>query len=234
MALGVDERMPILKKSRLSTGIADLDIILEGGYQNPNNILFVGPTGIEKAAFAYHFEAAGTEETTFIVCANTSPADIIKKAATLGINLEKPNIFFIDCYTSTLGKAVESTEKVKVVPGPSALNDLSLMLNEAIKASAGKRMRVVFDTLSTFVLYNSRDSMRKFLSVVEGRLKSAGATAVYLVDEGVHDKQLLSLLEQGMDASYTLTETSGKFALTVSEVDMQIPVKLGPTGLVII
>jgi KaiC/GvpD/RAD55 family RecA-like ATPase len=234
MAMGVNEEMPILKANRLSTGIADLDIILEGGYFNPGNIVMIGPSGIEKAAFAYHFAASvGPNENAYVICGNSSPADIINKASTLGINLNKPNISFIDCYSATLGKADETNPKIKVVSGPGALNDVSLMLNDAIKDSAGKKMRVVFDTLSTFVLYNPQDSIRKFLSVIEGRLKSVGATAIYLVDDGVHDKQVLSLIEHGMDETYTIEDRGGKFVMVLPELDMPIPIKIGPAGVAI-
>jgi len=236
MALGVNEQMPILKGNRLSTGILDLDVILEGGYYNPGNIMILGPSGMEKAALGYHFAAsAGASENSYIVCGNSSPADILNKAATIGINLNKPNIFFIDCYSSTLGnQEMKTLERVKLVPGPSALNDISLMLNEAIKESSGKKMRVVFDTLSTFVLYNPQDSIRKFLSVVEGRLKSVGATTVYLVDEGVHDRQLVSLLEHGMDEVFTIVDKGGKFAIQIPEITLEVPVRVGPAGIIIV
>ncbi len=236
--LGVDEKMPILRRSRLSTGIPDLDLILEGGYQNPGNVVMVGPSSMEKSAFAYHFAGcAADNENSYIVCGNSSPADIIAKAANVGIDLKKENIFFIDCYSTTLGSQEpigEPDPTVKIVPGPSALNDLSLALNDAVKASAGKRMRIVFDTLSTFVLYNPKDSIRKFLSVIEGRLRSAQATTLFLVDEGVHDKQLLSILEQGMDAIFTIMDTGGKISLKVPDVDIPLPIRVAPTGLTII
>jgi KaiC/GvpD/RAD55 family RecA-like ATPase len=235
MALGVNEEMPILKASRLSTGILDLDLILEGGYFNPGNIVMIGPSGMEKSALAYHFAAStGPDENAYIVCGNSSPADITNKASTMGINLNKQNIVFIDCYSATLGKAGKEDQRVRAVAGPGALNDISLMLNDAIRESTGKKMRVVFDTLSTFVLYNPQDSIRKFLSVVEGRLKSVGATAIYLVDEGVHDRQVLSLIEHGMDETYTIVDRGGKFALTVPELDLSIPIKVGPAGVTIL
>jgi KaiC/GvpD/RAD55 family RecA-like ATPase len=235
MALGVNEAMPILKANRLSTGIPDLDIILEGGYFNPGNIVMIGPSGMEKAAFAYHFASStAASENAYIICGNSSPADIINKASTLGINLNKPNIMFIDCYSATLGKVEEGNPKIRVVPGPGALNDISLMLNEAIRESTGKKMRIVFDTLSTFVLYNPQDSIRKFLSVIEGRLKSVGATAIYLVDDGVHDKQVLSLIEHGMDETYTIADRGGKYVMILPELDMPIPIRVGPAGVAIL
>lgn len=233
MELGVDEEMPILKKNKLSTGIPDLDIVMEGGYPNPANVIIIGPSGTEKAAFAYEFAGAAKEENAYIVCGSSSPADIIKKASTMGIDLN--NVKFIDCYSSTLGKGQEQgSEKVTVVPGPSALNDISLALNEAINESAGKRMRVIFDTLSTFVLYNSKDSMKKFLSLVGGRLKNAQATTLYLIDEGVHDKQLLSLMEHGMDQVYTIQEKSGKFFFLLTDIGMELPVRAGPSGITVL
>jgi len=230
-----DERMPILKANRLSTGIEDLDIILEGGYHNPGNIAIIGPSGMEKAAFSYHFVAAGKDENAYIICAHSSPNHIIEKASTIGIRLDKENIHFIDCYTSTLGKsAAKEMPRVRTVIGPGALNDISLMLNEAIAESKGKKLRVVFDTLSTFMLHNPEDSMRKFLSVIGGRLKSAGATTLYLVDEGVHDKRVISLIEHNMDEVHTLAEEGGKFVFTVPELGMPIPVRIGPAGVMIV
>jgi len=233
MELGVDEGMPILKKNRMSTGIPDLDLILEGGYHNPGNIVLIGPSGMEKVAFSYHFVAAAAQdENAYIICGNACPDDIINKASTIGLNLKKDNIRFIDCYSATLGKGeCKSTEKVMVVDGPSALNDISLALNEAIRASAGKKMRVVFDTLSTFVLYNPKDSIRKFMSVVEGRLRNAKATTLYLVDEGVHDKPLLSLLEHGMDEKFDILDKGGKFFLTIPDTAVNVPIKVGPGGI---
>jgi len=232
--LGVDEKLPILKKNKASTGIPDLDVILEGGYQNPGNVLFVGPTGLEKNAFAYHFaDAAPKKEDVFFICGDSSPEEIIKKAENIGISLKGENMFFVDCYSATLGGKAkpESTERITVLQSPGALNDLSLVLNEAISKNTGKRMRVIFHTFSNFVLYNPKDSIRKFLSVIEGRLKGGEATVLYLIDEGVHDKQLLGLLEHGMDEKYELEETSGRYRLEVPRLPMPVPVNLGPTGI---
>jgi KaiC/GvpD/RAD55 family RecA-like ATPase len=237
MSLGVNEEMPILKGNRLSSGIKDLDIILEGGYLNPGSHVIMGPSGIEKNAFAYHFVATVAQnENAYIICAGHAPNEVIDKAGGIGLDLNKSNIRFIDCYTSTLGTGqVAATEKTRVVGGPTALNDLSLTLNEIIGESTGKKIRIVFDTLSTFVLYNQKDSIRKFLNLIDGRLKSVGATTIYLIDDGVHDKQTISLVLHGMDAVYTIGDSgNGKTILAIPEIDMPIPIKVGPTGIVII
>jgi len=235
--LGVDKKLPILKKSRLSTGISDLDIIMEGGYPNPGNVMLVGPTGNEKAGLAFHFAAsASKKENVIIIAADSRPETIEKKAATMGMDLKGENIFFIDCYSQTLGNKGEQEvdERHISVQGPGALNDISLSLRELITKSAGKKLRVIIFSLSTLVLYNPKDSIIKFLQVIEGRLKSNEATTMYLVEEGVHDKQLLSLMEHGMDEKLILQESGGRFQLDTGSAGMMIPVKLGPSGMSVV
>jgi KaiC/GvpD/RAD55 family RecA-like ATPase len=236
--LGVDEELPILRKNRLSTGIPDLDVILEGGFPNPGNVMLLGPTGGEKEAFAHHFAAAADpkKESVFIVNADATPDNIQEKANGIGLDLKGDHVFYIDCYSQTLGQKKElvPTDNCTYVSGPGALNDLSISLNEAIKRSAGKRIRVIFHSLSTFVLYNPKESITKFLQVVEGRLKNADATTLFLVEEGVHDKQLLSLLEHGMDMLLVLRDAGGKFELVVPTVEMPVPVRLGPSGMAVV
>jgi len=236
--LGVDEEQPILKKNRLSTGIPDLDIMMEGGYPNPGNVMFVGPTGNEKAVFAFHFASAAEakKENVIIISADTDPQSMREKSSSFGMDLNGENIFFVDCYSQTLGqkKEAEPDENCISISGPGALNDLSIALKELLTKSAGKKVRVIFISLSTFVLYNPKDSIVKFLQVIEGRLKNADATALYLVEEGVHDKQLLSLMEHGMDEKLTLSEGGGKFELIAPSLDMPVPIKLSSSGIAVV
>ncbi len=236
--LGVDEKTPVLKKNRLSTGIADLDLVMEGGYPNPGNIVLLGPTGGEKEAFAYQFCAAADQkrENVLIINADATPQMMEEKAGAMGLSLKRDNVYFIDCYSQTLGQKKELVqgEKYTYISGPGALNDISIALSEMLRKSAGRRLRVLFHSLSTLVLYNPKESMTKFLQLVEGRLKSADATTLFLVEEGVHDKQLLSLLEHGMDELVTLRESGGRFELAVPSLGMPIPVRLGPSGITVI
>ncbi len=236
--LEVDAKDPILKKSRLSSGVEDLDIMLEGGYKNPSNIMIIGPTGIEKNAFAYHFAASSNpkKENVLLICADAAPSGVMKKAMGSGIDLNGKNIYFIDCYSSTISsrEEPESTEDTTVIEGPGALNDLSLSINEIIRKSSDKKIRVIFDSLSTFVLYNPESSITKFLNVVGGRLKEANATTIFLVEEGVHDKQLLSLLEHGMDSIWHIEERKGVYSLRLPSIRIDIPFRIGPSGVDIV
>ena len=184
--LGVDEKNPILRKNRAATGMRELDVVLEGGYVNPGMVMVLGPTGMEKMAFAFHFANSGliNGEMVYYITADASPEDMINKASSMGKDLSpRKGLKFIDCYSTTLGNQKLDNSEHTIIQGPSALNDLSLAINEAIKESAGKRMRVVFHSLSSFMLYNPKESLLKFLQVIGGRLRNADATVLMLVEE---------------------------------------------------
>ncbi len=232
--LSMDTRR-LFKKNCLTTGIADLDIIMEGGYANPSSIALVGPAGLEKALLAFHFLAARQAgDTSYLITADSTPDDIMQKSSSAGVELPA-NTRFIDCYSSTLGKQEEEETKNLFVPGPSALNDLSLAINEAMKESDGKKMRVVFYSFSTFMLYNPKDSILKFLQVVGGRLKKAGATTIFIIEEGVHDSQLLNMVEHNMDAVYHISDKSkGLLELRLPGIQLPLPIKTGSSGITIL
>ncbi len=235
--LGVDEKMPIIRKNRASTGIPDLDIILEGGYLNPGNILVLGPNGMEKLVLSYHFAQAGLairNEQVLIINLDATPAVIKEKASSYDILLDGEKLSFIDCYSSTIGHGNAKEDQVTVISGPQALEDISFAINQEITKHAGKKLRVVFYSLSTLLLYNPRDSMLKFLQVVTGRLRNADATVLFLVEEGVHDKPLLSMVERIMDEEYAILNKGGSFEFTLPATGLSIPIKLGSSGITIL
>lgn len=233
--IGVDEKNPILKKNKASTGIKELDIMLEGGYFNPGLVMVLGPTGKEKVGFAFQFAESGAKkgDNVYYITADSGPDDIINKAAAVGMNLKQKEIRFVDCYTSTLGTKTEVNKEYISIPGPSALNDLSLEINEAIKESAGKKMRVIFHSLSSFLLYNPKESILKFIQVIGGRLKNADATVLMLVEDGMHEKQLLSAIEHSMDERFIIHDKGGSFELEIPEIPITIPIKLSANGIII-
>ena len=76
--------------------------------------------------------------------------------------------------------------------------------------------------------------MLKFLQVVGGRLKNANATTLILVEEGVHDKQLISTILRYVDEPISLVDKgAGAFSIDFQN-GLQLPVKLGLNGINVI
>jgi len=234
--LGVDAELPIIKKNKLSTGILELDIILEGGYVNPGNIMIIGPSSAEKSILTYHFVQKGLKlknQSVVFITADSTPTNIKDKAASNNLSFSGENLYFIDCYSSTIN-APSKEPNVTTIPGPQSLEDISFAITEMINKNAGKKLRLVFHTLSTFLLFNPKDSVIKFLQVISGRLRNADATAIFIVEEGVHDKQLISIVEHVMDERYTIVDKGGSLGLDIPSLGLSIPIKLGPSGITII
>ncbi|MBN2478389.1 hypothetical protein JXB01_03815 [Candidatus Micrarchaeota archaeon] len=236
--LSVDKKNPILKKDRISTGIEGLDIILEGGYLKSGLVMLIGPTGMEKNAFAYHFAVEGIKNKEIIIYINadSTKKDLLKKSSSLGFDINKEDVIFIDCYSKTLGgdeeEEGEKPNEVKL-SGPSALNDLSLAVKDIIGNNPNREFRVIFHSLSTFLLYNPQESIIKFLQVVGGRLREEKATALFLVEEGMHEKKLVATIEHMMDEKYVVHD-SGNFSIEVPGLQYKIPLRLSSAGIEVI
>lgn len=226
------------RKDRISSGVEELDIALEGGYQNPGTVMVLGPSGAEKLAFAFHFVSAGVSEGEKVayIAFDMSPEEIEAKAGTVGLNFKShvgKELFFIDAYSQTIG-AKETGRKDIMVPGPAALNDLSLALNDLMGQSEGKRLRVVFHSLSSLSLYSAPETVIKFLQVIQGRLKGANATDLWLVDEGMHDQKFINSLVSLCDQVLSISEKAGVHELAVPGIPVPLQIRAGPAGLEIL
>lgn len=225
------EERYLFKQNKVSTGIDELDIVLEGGYSNPGSVVLIGPTGIAKAVFAFHFANDGIKkgDAVYYLASDMLPKEVESKAAGLGMML-KDGIKFIDCYSATVGVKDESRKDI-FVDGPTALNDISLVVNDAIHESAGKRIRFIFHSFSAFLLYNPQDSVLKFFQVIEGRLKAANATLFLLIEKGMHEEKLLNTFLHSIDEVFELEEKEGgAYELSSALLPASISVKIGPTG----
>lgn len=226
------------RKDRISTGIEDLDIILEGGYQSPGTVMILGPAGQEKMAFAFQFAYAGMKagEMVAYVTLDMPPDEIESKANNFGMNFKAhtgKELIFIDAYSQTIGAKPASRNDI-MVPGPAALNDLSLALNDIIGKSEGRRVRVIFHSLSTLSIYSQPDTVVKFLQVIQGRLKGASATGLWLVDEGMHDKKFITTMESISDQVLSISDKGGAHELAIANMPMPLPVRAGAAGIEIL
>ncbi|MGB9719833.1 MAG: RAD55 family ATPase [Candidatus Anstonellales archaeon] len=228
------EEQYLFKQNKISTGIEELDIMLDGGYSNPGSVVLIGPAGIGKAVFAFHFANDGIKkgDAVYYLASDMLPKEVESKSASLGMKL-KNGIKYIDCYSATVGVKDESRNDI-FIDGPTALNDLSLVVNDAIRESGGKKIRFIFHSFSTFLLYNPQDSILKFFQVVEGRLKAANATLFLLIEKGMHDEKLLNTFLHSIGEVFELEEKDGAYELSSSLLPVNVPVRIGPMGVEII
>lgn len=225
----------LLRPDRLRTGVKSLDLILEGGYLHPSVTMLLGPSGPEKQCIAAHFAKEGMDEgdTVIYITTDRSPEEVEKGASEWDLNFKGPGkIYYIDCYSQSAKKeGATIKENVSLVDGPGALNEISLMMGERLREQEGKRVRLVMHSLSTFALYNEKNSLFKFIQTVNGRFKSANSTILMLVEDGMHDENFLMTLRHSIDEEFQIKAREGEKVLVGSRVPIPLPFKVGPLGI---
>ncbi len=226
----------------LSMGNQRLDIFMNGGIPAKSNVLYLAPSSDERDIFLVQFVNSGiaSGDKILYITTDKSPGQIMNFAEKFGCKLKtaykKKQLKFIDCYSWTLGKDVRKPD-ITYVPGPNALNDISISLSRImteLSSSSKKNIRVVFSSVSTLLLYNDQEVVFKFFQVTGARLKSLNATTLFAVEDNMHDKQILSTLQHLTDVLVHLKK--GKtWTLTVSWTGylLPIPVEFARTGLTI-
>ena len=78
-----------LNGHRVSTGVDDLDLVVEGGFRAGKSYLIVGEPGTGKTIFGLQFLYKGllNGEKSLYVAIDEQPGDIIEQAASLGWDL---------------------------------------------------------------------------------------------------------------------------------------------------
>lgn len=227
------------KANIVSTGVKKLDLLLEGGFRENSNILLIGPPGAEKAVFGLGFISSGLKggRAALYVTTDTHPSELEKKAEKYGLDIAShtnKELQFIDCYSWTLGK--KETERTDIqVAGPSALNDLSIAMNGSLQKnkSSGLKTCIVVHSLSTLLLYNSPDTVYKFIQVTGARLKSLGGTTVFCLESGMHDNKVVTTLRHLADVVVELTLEKDRRFLSIVDSPLPGPVefKVGAGGI---
>ncbi len=189
-----------------------------------SNFLFITPPRPEKNIFAAHYinEGLSSQQPAIYVTTDIAPSEIEARASSFGWNFSEhtnKKLWFVDCYSWALEKKPVERRDIRV-SGPSSLDDLSLSINQATY-EANKLSpigRVVFQSLSTLLIYNSPSIVYKFCQVLGARLKSTGMTSLFMVEEGMHQPDVLATLEHMMDGIIEVKFEDGKWFISSSQI----------------
>src|SRR3989344_1910519 len=96
-----------------------------------------------------------------------------------GISTE--NIFFVDAVSGGLRKGREK-ENMLYISSPEAFTELSIAVSEILRT--GKFDALLFDSLSTLLIYDNGDRAERFAASLIEKTKSTGSLGVYTCLEG--------------------------------------------------
>lgn len=134
----------------------------------------------------------------------------------------------LDCVTDHIGQSERDGDLVKYAGAPKDMSGIEIKFSEFIESFYGERSidrnRIVFDSITTLLLYTNLQQAFHFLHAITGRIEEIGAVGVFVVDSTVHDEQTMSTIRQLFDGEI---ETS-----VDEEPRVQLPGEGGPADVV--
>jgi len=91
-------------------------------------------------------------------------------------NVDPKKFYFIDCITRTVRKP-EAVDHCKFVTSPRALTELSITMTEVLKKQ--KVDSLIFDSLSTLLVYESLMAVTKFAHTIIAQIRVSNSHGVF-------------------------------------------------------
>jgi archaellum biogenesis ATPase FlaH len=129
------------------------------------------------------------------------------------------NLYFVDCYSQQTGNFAKNTENIKYVSGPLALNELSIALLELEREFAKKEIphTIIFDSLSTLLMYSNAEAIARFLQILIAKIKRFNTNIIFTLEEGMHDQRAVITIEHLMDSIIELKKENNEVLIKRKE-----------------
>jgi KaiC/GvpD/RAD55 family RecA-like ATPase len=135
---------------------------------------------------------------TIIVTINFPYSILSKLYAENGVDLS--TVSFIDAVTrNSIGSVENIPGVVRYVNNPANLTDLGIAVTEVLKEHSGKNVCILYDSVSTMLIYLSSPNISKFIHFVTNKLRLMDISGVFLAVEKGLDPMLMSQLTTYVD-----------------------------------
>lgn len=114
------------------------------------------------------------------------------------VSINTKLIIFIDAVTET--PRIEKTKDCLYIGNPEKLSDLSIAMDQAVRAIPSDEKFVFFDSLSTLLIYNNPNTIAKFIHFLSTKMREWKVKGIIIsLERG--NKELIDKLTQFCDLS---------------------------------
>ncbi|MGD8366006.1 MAG: helix-turn-helix domain-containing protein [Desulfobacterales bacterium] len=225
-----------IERIRVSTGVSQLDRILEGLFIG-DNVVWYDDAGSLAKVFCHHFiEASQSRECPLIyVSFDRSPRNLLEK---LGPLADSPRLTVLDCFTCGKGAssevflrfydAPEKTWPCRVIRVENPINIQEVM--DAFYGVHGKmkgEVHFVFESLTGMqALWGGEEQIIDFYAHSCPRLYELRTVAYWIIEKQAHSQKLRAKINQIAQVAIELSVNRGKTALTVIKAEGRNPQNL--------
>jgi len=107
-------------------------------------------------------------------------------------------IIFIDAITKVAGEA-KKTKNCLFIGNPENLSDISIAMDQAVRALPGKDKFLFFDSLNTLLIYNEIQTVIKFIHFLASKMRVWKVKGIIISLEKKADEELINELSQFCD-----------------------------------
>lgn len=199
--------------TRMATGVPRLDHLLDGGLRPEGRVLLYGPPFLGKETLARRVLLTNLRQRkpVILVVTNDTAKEVRRALARMDKDYPKYEgaglMWFVDAYSRSID-ADEETPNVRYVDSAVDLNGISLAVNQiqAKLIEGHDEHLLVLDSASTLVLYSNAAATFRFLQVLVGRARGAGALSLVLLDQGMHTPAEVQMFHHLVDGVIELRE----------------------------
>nr|WP_240452016.1 recombinase RecA [Halostella salina] len=174
-----------------------------------------------KRRIATDILAEGTKQGdgAIVVTTKDSADKLVTEYERLVPDLDDKPFGVVDCVTKQRGVGnAENTPRVKYASSPVDMTGLGIQLSEFLQefyeTRGIQRNRVLLHSVSTLLMYSNVQTVFRFLHVFTGRVQSAEALGLYVLDSTAHEEQTLNTLKQLFDGVIEVEDDGGEPSVT--------------------
>ena len=114
--------------------------------------------------------------------------------------IDPGNVSFIDAVTkNSVGSVQNIPGVVRFVNHPSDLTEMGIAVTEVLKELSGKKVCILYDSISTMLIYLSSSNISRFIHFVTNRLRLTDVSGIFLAVEKGLDPMLMTQLTTFVD-----------------------------------
>lgn len=113
-------------------------------------------------------------------------------------------LIFIDAITKSTGGKMESKDECLYLDSMQNLTDLGVAIDQAIRAIPSDEKFILFDSLSTLLIYSQSGSVSKFIHFLTGKIRALNVNGVLLSLIHGEEDEFLSQLSMFCDQTIYL------------------------------